>query len=88
MQGDESRRERVSQSARLDLARRLGVSVDDVTVVSVEAVRWTDAALGCPEPGKVYAQVLVDGYRLVLDCAGRRYEYRSDGRRVRLCERD
>jgi len=88
MQSHVSQTERLAELARQDLAQRLGKNADAIRVVSVEAVRWRDASLGCPEPGKVYQQVLVDGFRLILECSGTRYDYRSDGRRVRLCERN
>lgn len=80
-------RDKVVEAARRDLAQRLGVGVDAVRLVSVEARQWADASLGCPQPGKVYAQTIVDGFRLILETGGSRYDYRSDGRRVRLCER-
>ena len=78
---------RIAALACADLAQRLGVGVDAIRVATIEAKRWGDASLGCPEPGKVYTQNVVDGFRLILETGGKRYDYRSDGRRVRLCER-
>jgi hypothetical protein len=78
---------KLAEAARKDLAQRLGVDAGAIHVASIEAKRWGDASLGCPEPGKVYAQNVVDGFRLILETGGKRYDYRSDGRRVRLCER-
>ena len=73
--------------AATDLAERLDTAVDAVTVVSVEEVTWRDSALGCPEPGRMYAQGLVDGHRIVLSAAGEEYEYHSGGTREPfLCE--
>jgi hypothetical protein len=63
------------------------VAEEAVTVASVAATQWPDASLGCPEPGRVYAQVLTRGYAMSLVVEGRRYAYHSDGRRVKLCER-
>ncbi|MGI6208127.1 MAG: hypothetical protein ACOYEW_07915 [Anaerolineae bacterium] len=77
--------ERMASLAQADLARTLGLSPDEVEVIKVESVQWPDASLGCPEPGKVYAAVITPGYRIILQAAGRRYEYRSDRRRVRRC---
>jgi hypothetical protein len=62
-----------------DLAGRLGVDPREITVVSQEEVTWPDASLGCPEPGMLYAQVLTDGIRIVLESDGRRYDYHSGG---------
>ncbi|MCX7706544.1 MAG: hypothetical protein N2204_00860, partial [Anaerolineae bacterium] len=52
------------------LAERLGVSVADVTVTAWEPVDWPDASLGCPEPGKMYAQVITPGYQVMLQVRG------------------
>ncbi|GAA1532366.1 hypothetical protein [Kribbella lupini] len=75
------------EQAKADLAERLGVPVDDVTVVSSEEVTWPDSSLGCPQPGMMYAQVLTDGSRILLSAGGRTYEYHSGGHRAPfLCE--
>ncbi|HEY3005474.1 MAG TPA: hypothetical protein VGJ44_24220 [Kribbellaceae bacterium] len=62
-----------------DLARRLGVGSDAISVVSVEEVTWPDGSLGCPEPGMAYTQMLEDGQRIVLEHGGTSYEYHSGG---------
>lgn len=67
-------------TARTDLAWRLGADVDAVVVVSAEVVTWPDAGLGCRRPGMRYAQVPVDGARIVLSHDGRRYAYHAGGR--------
>ena len=70
-----------------DLSRRLGVAPADITVVTSEEVTWRDGSLGCPRPGMMYPQVLTNGTRVVLESAGRRYEYHAGGRRSAfLCE--
>jgi hypothetical protein len=75
--------------AKDDLARGLGLSVSEISVVSVEAVDWPDTSLGCPEPGKVYAQVITPGYLVVLEAEGQTYEYHTDkGGQVTLCDTD
>ncbi len=65
------------QWAQGDLAKRLGVSVEEIKVVAVEYVKWNDASLGCPKPGMMYIQVITPGYRIVLENDGQRYEYHS-----------
>jgi len=73
--------------AREDLADRLSIGVEQITLEKVEAVEWPDASLGCPEPGKVYAQVVTPGYRIVLEAQGGSYEYHADlEQRVICCE--
>lgn len=74
--------------AKGDLARRLGVGVEEVTLVSAEAVEWPDASLGTPQPGMVYAQVITPGYKIILSARGQEYAYHSDQERVVLVEHD
>ena len=70
-----------------DLEERIGSPITDVTVVSAEATTWNDGSLGCPVPGQMYTQALVDGYQVVLEVNGERYDYRiGSGTDVRLCE--
>ena len=70
-----------------DAATRAGVAPANVTVVSSEAVTWPDGGLGCPLPGVEYPQVPVDGYRVVVEAAGQRLDYRGRGAGdFRLCE--
>lgn len=73
--------------AKADLSKRLEVPAAEVTLVSSEAVTWSDGSLGCPEPGMFYTQALVDGHRTVLEVRGQRYEYHSAAHRAPfLCE--
>jgi hypothetical protein len=62
-----------------------GVDPDDIEVVSVEEVTWNSGALGCPEPGQVYTQALVDGLRVIVSVNGTDYDYRVAGTTARLC---
>jgi hypothetical protein len=63
--------------ARVNLAQRLGVAPEDVTVQSVEEVEFPDASLGIPEPDQMYAQVLTPGYTIKLSVNGQSYEYHA-----------
>lgn len=71
----------VSQ-AITDLAERLGVTPEQIEVVSVEAVVWPDGSLGCPQPGMLYPQVLQEGMRIRLAVADVIYQYHSGERRA------
>ena len=44
--------------------------LDQVKVLTVESVTWSDGSLGCPEPGMMYTQALVRGHRIRVDAAG------------------
>lgn len=74
-------------AARNDLARREGIQPGQIGVATVVDVQWPSTALGCPQPGMAYAQVITDGFRIVLTAGGKQYEYHSDrGSRVVLCQ--
>ncbi|MFQ3630473.1 hypothetical protein [Roseiflexus sp.] len=74
-------------AARQDLAQRLRIDASAIEVVQVEAVTWPDASLGCPKPGMMYPQVLVDGILLQLRANGQIYRYHGDGQnRMFLCD--
>lgn len=58
--------------ARTEAARVLGVSPEAVTVVRVQGpIRWWDAALGCRQPGLIYAAPAIEGTRVLVDVLGR-----------------
>lgn len=64
-----------------------GVAATDIAVVDAEPVVWSDGSLGCPEPGHVYTQATVDGYRVELAAGDLELDYRigADGLFV-LCK--
>ncbi len=76
------------ERARVDLAQRLGVTAEQIEVASVEEVTWRDTSIGCPQPGMMYAQRLVNGSRIVLRAGGAEYHYHAGGGREPFyCER-
>jgi len=71
---------------RVELSSRLGIDADGIVVESTEAVTWDDTSLGCPEPGMMYSQVLVPGYRIQLQANGETFEYHTEAdTRAVLC---
>lgn len=60
------------------LTNQTGLSADQISVVSIEPTDWSDASLGCPQEGMMYAQVITPGYLIVLDAQGQQYEYHAD----------
>ena len=72
--------------ARKDLADRLKIDIDRISVLQSIEIVWPDAALGCPSPGVFYAQGTVPGYRIQLEAAGSAYDYHTDlTGRILLC---
>jgi hypothetical protein len=70
-----------------DAAARLGVDPSEVAIVAAEAKTFSDGSLGCPEPGMMYTQALVDGYQVIVEANGQRLDYRGSGPgQFKLCE--
>ena len=63
------------REARKELAARMDLSDEAIEVQAAERVRWPSSALGCPEPGMMYTQALVPGYRIVLRAGGDLHHY-------------
>ena len=67
----------VTEQALADAARRSGLKRADLKVLSAEAVTWPDGSLGCPEPGRMYAQALVPGYRVTIGAGDQVLDYHA-----------
>jgi hypothetical protein len=63
-----------------DAASRTQRDASLLRVTLVEAVTWPDGALGCPQPGREYAQVLVSGYRIRIAAGTETLEYHGSVR--------
>lgn len=70
---------RLVQQAQQDLAKRLSIAIESIEVLSFEDMVWPDGGLGCPQPGMAYTQVMVEGYRIVLQYQGQVYAYHGGG---------
>ena len=62
----------------LDLAERLGISSEEITILHTQTVEWSDGSLGCPQPGMMYIQVITPGYRVVLLANDQLFDYHTD----------
>ena len=78
----------IEAAARKLLADDLEVDEGDFKLDSSEGMGWSDASLGCPKEGFMYAQVLTSGYKLVFDLAGTSYAVHTnaDGSNVVICQ--
>ena len=63
--------------SKADLAERLGVDPDSITVAGVRKVNWRSGALGCPNSGMNYTQALVPGVLIMLEANGDGYGYHA-----------
>lgn len=74
------------QFARHDLAGILEIDISAVALVRYEEAIWRDGSLGCPQPGMMYTQALVDGYVIELSADGVSFYYHgANGRDPFLC---
>ena len=62
-----------------DAAQSSGAPIEAMTVTLAEAVQWRDGSLGCPEPGSMYTQAVVDGFRIVVQTPSGELDYRTSG---------
>jgi hypothetical protein len=68
-------------------ASEAGVDADAVDIVVAEQVTWSDGSIGCPEPGMMYTQALVPGYRVVLEADGQQLNFHAtESGDFRFCE--
>ena len=77
-------KEEAIKRARADLAKRLGVSENEIKEDSVEQADFPDLALGAPVKDEMSGQMIASGWRIRLSAGGRGYEYRADKNQVRL----
>ncbi len=73
----------LADTAKNDLAQRLGVAAAQIAVASVTPTEFSDTSLDVSEPGQMYAQVITPGYVITLTAEGKTYRYHAgDGRVV------
>lgn len=63
-----------------DLVQETSLTEEEITLASIQAMEWSDASLGCPQEGMMYAQVITPGYLITLEAAGESYEYHAGDR--------
>jgi hypothetical protein len=71
--------------AKTYLGKSLKVEPSGIGLQSAEPATWPDAALGCPEKDRMYAQVLTKGYTVILEADGKKHELHVAGSRVVSC---
>lgn len=77
-------REDAVKRARSDLAKRLGVSENEIEEGSVEETDFPDLALGAPLEDEMSGQMMTKGWRIRLRAKGGEHEYRANKDQVRL----
>ncbi len=77
------------EKARQDLAQRLGVAVEDVTVKAVIGQEFSANAFYCRKTTERIARddssILISGQSILLSVSGRGYEYHANDQTVLFC---
>lgn len=60
----------VATMAVTALADDLGIPNTDITVDTVRPVDWPNSAIGCPQPGEAYLDVITPGHKVTLRVGG------------------
>lgn len=60
------------------LVAALGVTPEQITIVSVEEMDWPDGCLGVQRPHVACLQVITPGFRIVLEANGAQYDYHTN----------
>lgn len=53
------------------------IDVKDITLISAERFTFGDSSLGCPEPGRMYTQAIVEGFKVKFSYKGKEYHVHS-----------
>src|SRR4030042_5340904 len=60
------------------VSEKYNISIDQIKLVSPEAVTWPNGCLGVVIPGVMCTEALVDGFRIILDSSGQQFEMRTN----------
>lgn len=69
------------------LATKLKVKKENIEIITVKKTEWGDSSLGCPGKGKIYLQVITQGYEIVLQYKVKKYIYNGGLNRVVSCQK-
>jgi len=88
--GADTTNEAITASAVTFLADQLGLTPDDIQVISTEAMEFSDACLGLGRADESCAQVITPGYVVKLSASGQEYEARTNenGTVVRVADQN
>lgn len=77
IQPEEPALQELITNVKADLAGRLSLPMQEISLIEFTEVEWSDSSMDCPEPGMSYLQVITPGYRIILQANNNSYEYHS-----------
>jgi hypothetical protein len=66
------------RAAMQALVEAITVPIDQVRLISTEAVQWPDGCLGIVRMGVMCSKEPVDGLRIILEANGQQYEFHAN----------
>jgi len=60
------------------LAEQINVPVEEIMIVSMEEVEWTDSCFGLGGAAEICAAEMTSGWKVIFDVNGQQYEVRSN----------
>lgn len=72
--------------AKETLAKELNIEGKDIKVMRSEAVDWPNPGLGCPDPDTFYPQVIVPGFKVVLQVNDTSYPVHVGSDQAKICQ--
>jgi putative hemolysin len=75
---DPAVQKQVVGAAQALLAKKLNVKASQISLVSIAPVSWPDSCLGLPGPQEMCAQMITDGFKVVLSVNGQNYTLHTD----------
>ena len=82
----EKRRKSAIERAKAYLCKTAKIEAGEIVVESATPATWPDASLGCPEKDRMYAQVVTEGYKVILRAGESTHELHVSPKRVVLCK--
>lgn len=87
--GQRSSEAKLIHLVTLDLSKRLGIDISEVTLIEKKTTTWKDGSLGCPGKGQNYSQEERSGFKIIVEAQNIEYTYHTDGlEKFILCEDD
>ncbi len=73
----------IEQAVKNYLSKELGVSIDQLELISIEAVEWGDSCLGIKSPDPCLT-VVTPGYKVIIKADGKTYELHTNKNASRI----
>ena len=77
--------EQAVRLAMLTLSQSLQLSETDMVVEKMTPVQWSDTSLGCPQPGMMYAQMISEGFKIIIKVDDKVFPVHTGNGRAVVC---